>query len=628
MFAEMLQVLGPVLDALDCRIVFDDGRAPLDANAFVWSRIAAEEDAIILRGVRDALTATWRFVPWGSGFWVTLHLQSDMPLHCAAISNLIVDYAPQTDDLSTWWVPNFGESVYTVGLHRVSELTDATRTDKVLRGAFPNSHEPGLFLGTRFPQTHEHGYSVERLGDAALRFISQTRFRESIGAKTHITSEATWVCAQKTVSAAVAQFAEHIAPLPSAEKRKVPVGWNSWDYYFSSVSLDDLIENMAVIRADGVLREQITHIVLDMGWEHVWGEWQPNYRFPGGLERVVAEITSRGFVPGIWVSPICVQSLSKTALRHPDILVKNAHGDPQPSLESNHFIVDPTHPAGEAFLREIYARLHRIGFRLFKVDYVNDLTRNRRYHDPNAGPYDAMRALFRIIRECVGDESHIIGCSLPAETGAGIVNSGRIGIDIHNHWAHVEWVCDFLQTSWWLHDRVWINDTDFLVVRGRDTSLEAETNVTNPNAHNPKAPRWRGGPVFTLDEARTWASMVAMSGGSVFLSDRLSMLNIAAHTLIRKVIQPTGAAAMPLDLCDNRRASLWLQRMAHETRLTLINWSNEVVTHDVNLTAWTNEMPTQVKELWSGRDIAIVDGNVNIHLPAHGCAVLIWENLQ
>jgi hypothetical protein len=409
------------------------------------------------------------------------------------------------------------------------------------------------------------------------------------------------------------------------EGSAIPIGWNSWDYYFSSVSLNDLIENMDAICADASLRERIEYIVLDMGWEHAWGEWQPNYRFPGGLERVVKEITARGFTPGIWTAPICVHGLSKTALRHPEILVKNEHGDPQPSLESGHFIADPTHPAGEAFLREVYARLHRIGFRLFKVDFVNDLTRNRRYHDPEAGPYDAMRALFRIIRDCVGDESHIIGCSLPAEAGAGIADSGRIGIDIHNQWSHVEWVCDFLQWSGWLHGRVWINDADFLVVRGRDTSLEAETNVTNPNAHNPHPPRWRRGPVFTLDEARTWASMVAMSGGSVFLGDQISLLNDAGRGLIRTVIEPTGVAAEPLDLCDDRRAALWLQRLPRESRLTVINWRDEAATRMLDLRAWTGDAPALVRELWTGAEMSPSNGEIKLHLPAHGCAVLIWE---
>lgn len=612
----------PDVKASDCRITFFDGRMALTAADFAWTQTPADDGAVMLRGACNDILATWSFVPWLDGWWITLALESDAPLNCAAICNAIIDYAPATDDIGAWWTMNFGASVHTAGIHRIDEIDERRREDRTLRGAFPNAADAGLFLGTRFPQTHEHVYALDR-SDNHLRFTSETRFRESIGRQQRLVSETTWVCASKNAREALEAFAQHV---PITNAAPIPVGWNSWDYYFSTVTLEDVIENMETICNDAGLRDRIHYIVVDMGWEHAWGEWQPNYCFPGGLERLAQEITSRGFVPGIWCAPICVQSLTRPALRRPEMLVKNEYGDPQPSLESNHFIVDPTHPAGEAFLREVFTRLHHIGFRLFKIDFVNDFTRNLRYHDPSAGPYDVMRRLFRIIRECVGDESHIIGCSLPAEAGAGVADSGRIGIDIHNQWSHVEWVCDHLQQCWWLHRRVWINDPDFLVVRGRDTSLEEETNVTNPNAHNPHPPRWRSGPAFTLNEARAWASMVTMSGGSVFLSDRITKLNAAGRALIDKVIEPLDVAAVPMDLCDSKRASLWLQRLPNAMRLTVINWHDEAVTRKIELVQFAKRAPAQVRELWSEALLPVVNGCVEMQLPAHGCAVLMWSD--
>ena len=49
----------------------------------------------------------------------------------------------------------------------------------------------------------------------------------------------------------------------------------------------------------------------------------------------------------------------------------------------------------------------------------------------------------------------------------------------------MEWVVDSILHNYWLHNRIWINDPDFLIVRGMDTSTEKETNVMNPNANNP-----------------------------------------------------------------------------------------------------------------------------------------------
>lgn len=206
-FEAVSEALGPEVRGVDCRITFADGRAPLHADAFDWARDETNDGAITLRGACDGLTATWSFAPWNGGAWVTLTAESGAPIHCAALCNLIADYAPTTGDLGAWWAPNFGDDVHTVGLHRVRELDGKSRTDKVLRGAFPNAHDPGLFMGTRFPQTHEHWYSAERVNNNALRFSSATRFRPSIGAQIFVVSEATWACVRKTARSGPHQFA-------------------------------------------------------------------------------------------------------------------------------------------------------------------------------------------------------------------------------------------------------------------------------------------------------------------------------------------------------------------------------------------------------------------------------------
>jgi hypothetical protein len=611
-----------VRDLSFCLKLWDGGHDYSLAD-FDWTTM---HDGAALRclGSSGALRVAWTFTPKREGYWVQLVVERDEPFRCAEITNLAITYAPQAADLTEWWIPNFGESTDHVGLFRVRELSDApnARTDKVLRGTFRDAVRPGLFLGTRFPQTHEHWYSVS-YDAAGLKFASTTKFAESAAPRTRWESEQTWVCANKSARAALDAYAEH---LPSRALPGLPVGWNSWDYYFSSVSLDDLIENMDAIRRHPLLSAHVKFIVLDMGWEHLWGEWEPNYRFPGGLERVVREIKQRGFVPGIWTAPIQVHAHSKTGLRRPELLLKNQHGDPIVSHVQGHYVLDPTSPDGEAFVRDLFTRLYALGFRFFKVDFLNDLCINQRFHRADFGPYDAIRHLFEIVRACVTDESHILGCSLPPEAGAGLADSGRIGIDIHNQWTHVEWVCDYLQWSFWLHGRVWINDPDFLVVRGRDTSLEPITNVINPNAHNPNPPRWRRGPEFTLDEARTWASIIAMAGGSVFLGDRITQLNEAAYDLISQVIEPTGVVAQPLDLCAARRASLWLQTLPNERRLTVINWSDAPVARVIDFAALGLAAPTRVVEMWSRQTHEMCDGRAVVELLPHACAVLRWAD--
>ena len=55
--------------------------------------------------------------------------------------------------------------------------------------------------------------------------------------------------------------------------------------------------------------------------------------------------------------------------------------------------------------------------------------------------------------------------------------------DRHRHpqpVTHAKWAFEYLQTQYGLHNRIAVNDPDFLLVRGLDTSTETETNVLNP----------------------------------------------------------------------------------------------------------------------------------------------------
>jgi hypothetical protein len=625
--ADLARQIGVGVDALSFGIQIDDA-PPLTADDF---ELQAEhvDGVTCLRAARGALCVDWRFEAWGGGLWVTLTCESAHAVRCRSLTSLALNYSPTAanDALANYWFSNSGKDVHTVGLFKIDELSDQNRTDKRIRSVFKDSRNPGLFLGTRIPQTHEHEYTLTRAGDT-LHCASATLFGKGSALGVRFVSEASWVCASKTALAAQDAYAAHL-PQHTIAPAEIPLGWNSWDYYASSVGLDDLRENLAALQRDAFLAARMKFIVIDMGWEHMPGEWEPNHRFPGGLRATVDAITACNFVPGIWTAPTIVQNPTRTAQRNPDMLLKDDFGDP---IHSEHFsnahVLDPTHPLGEAFLRELYTRLYRHGFRLFKVDYAYEFSAKHNYFRREFGCYDVWRHLFRIIRECVGD-SHIIGCGLPAECGAGLVDSNRIGVDIHNHWSHVEWVCDFLQFAYWQHGRIAINDPDFLIVRGRDTSIETQTNMLNINAHNPNyRARWRRGPVFTQAEAQTWASIVMLAGGSLFLSDRINHLNAAGRGLIETALTPLCVAAHPLDLCDVRRASLWLQQLASETRLTVINWDATPVTHSIDFAALGLRAPAYVTELWCQQRIMTLRGACAIELPAHASAVLIWSNTQ
>ena len=198
-------------------------------------------------------------------------------------------------------------------------------------------------------------------------------------------------------------------------------------------------------------------------------------------------------------------------------------------------------------------------------------------------------------------------------------------MDIHNQWTHVEWAFDYLQLQYWMNNRIWTNDTDFLIVRGKDTSLERETNVLNPKQNSPNPPRWRKGSVFTLDEAETWANIVLMSGGNIFFSDRLRMLNNSGMEILRRSCNPTGISAKPLDLCEGRYASLWLMELETEYRLTIINWSDITRKAAFDFKEYNIKAPERITDLRTGTEYTTDNGILHYELLPHASMVVIWK---
>lgn len=110
------------------------------------------------------------------------------------------------------------------------------------------------------------------------------------------------------------------------------------------------------------------------------------------------------------------------------------------------------------------------------------------------------------------------------------------------------------------------------------------------------------------------------------MSDRISVLNQKGFELLRKSAQPTGVRPEPLDLCDNARASLWLQKLPTENRLTVINWSEAPVVRSLNLEDYGIKSPAHFTEFWTGEKVSAAAGVVNLKLPPHGTAILTWTS--
>ncbi len=404
-----------------------------------------------------------------------------------------------------------------------------------------------------------------------------------------------------------------------------PVGWSTWDYYFTSADENDVKENVEVILSDERLRSKVKYIALDDGWQQREGDWREGIRYPSGLKNMVSYIRERGLEAGIWIAPTRLHYLSGTVMRHYDFLVRNAIGDP--IMDTDMYVLDPTHPSGEEYLRDTFKYLASCGFTFYKLDFISNMLKCDYFYDKNTGPYDALRRLVRIVRECVPEGSHVMGCSMPYAIGAGVVDSRRTGLDIHNNWGHLK-MCTFLFLGQFASGgTVFRSDLDYLVVRGEDTSDgDAMMNVLNPSANknllNPtKDFRWRDGKDYSYNEAKTWCSVILMSGSSIFFGDKLPALNERGLELLRRTVENADfTAAKPSLPSDGALPEIWYKRECG--KLYIYNFSDEEKSYSVNTGALIPGVK-HLKDIFTDEEFNVESGTLNVNLSAHCSLTLV-----
>jgi alpha-galactosidase len=148
-------------------------------------------------------------------------------------------------------------------------------------------------------------------------------------------------------------------------------------------------------------------------------------------------------------------------------------------------------------------------------------------------------------------------------------------------------------TRWWMHGRLWQNDPDCLVVRGSDTGL-------------------------TPGEARTLATVIAMSGGIVLDSDDLTRLSDERRQWLSMLLPPCGKPARPIDLFESEIARLIELDCGSHRMLGVFNWGDATARIEAPLPAGRFE----VFDAWSRDYLGVREGCVALELPPHACRLV------
>jgi alpha-galactosidase len=321
--------------------------------------------------------------------------------------------------------------------------------------------------------------------------------------------------------------------MPARRPATVSTGWSSWYYFFTSVSEADVTRNLATLVAHRD-RMPVDVVQLDDGYQTAIGDWLSlNDKFPSGMRALTDAIHAHGFEAGLWLAPFTVGENSEIYAQHPEWVLRDANGEPINTIhnwDTRNFGLDTTHPGVEAHLREVFGTIvNDWNFDYLKIDFIYGACLRARRHDPQATSVQAYRRGLEIIREVVGDR-FVLGCGAPFAPSVGLVDGMRVGPDTAPDWAHPDLhgaepsLLNAIRSTLahgWMHRRWYVNDPDCLIVRRENSNL-------------------------TPAEVETWASVVALSGGMVILSDDLSQLEPDRADIIPRLLPPSGEAAQPV----------------------------------------------------------------------------------
>eukprot|EP00979_Chaetoceros_neogracilis_P014370 scaffold4569_cov284-Chaetoceros_neogracile.AAC.16 len=329
-------------------------------------------------------------------------------------------------------------------------------------------------------------------------------------------------------------------------------GWCSWYHYYENIDSASLTDNFKRL-ADLKSKIASDTVIIDDGYMTAWGDWdslKPK-GFPkasGGMKALADSIESNAMIPGIWMAPYACDKNSKLAKAHPDWIIRNNEGRIANSSNCGKFFygLDASNPAVREYAFKCIRRaVQEWGYKVLKLDflYAACLQGNGKY-DLSMSRADTMYLALQTLRAAAGPDTFIIGCGCPIGPAIGLLDANRISAD-----TGPTWYADF-PLPWWDHGtlpslramvrnsitrssighRFWHNDPDCILL-GKTTRL---TDV----------------------EIKSAATVIAMTGGMMLLSDDLSKLSNERLRVATRIHPVTGVTGVVLDLHNTSQSGI------------------------------------------------------------------------
>jgi hypothetical protein len=340
-------------------------------------------------------------------------------------------------------------------------------------------------------------------------------------------------------------------PIDKSVFRLPPSGWCSWYYYYQEIDAGEILAN-ARWMAEKLGPYGARYVQIDDGWQgsgHGLGEnrdWttiDARFRQPG-MAAIADSIRALGLEAGLWLAPHG-QSNEQVARASGAFLWTPTDSSASSTWEGT-YLLDPSIPAADDYLYDLFSTLRDWGYSYFKIDgqpiVIREYSQKQRYM---AGPVPAgdsttagaelYRGSLRSIRRAIGDSTYLLGCWGTPLAGVGFLNGSRTGGDIVQGWDGFLVANDAVQRWNFLHNIAWYSDPDVILVR----------------------------PPLTDGTARAWATIQGLSGQALMASDRMPDLPRSRVQLLERIYPAVDIRPLDLYRPDNVRKPVWDLKVSH-----------------------------------------------------------------
>jgi hypothetical protein len=403
---------------------------------------------------------------------------------------------------------------------------------------------------------------------------------------------------------------EYFSPIDKTNFPLPPSGWCSWYYYYQEINEEEIRRNAKWI-ADNLKDFGANYVQIDDGWQGTGRGLGENRdwtiidkRFSGGMDKLAAYIKSLGLTPGIWLAPHG-QSNMAVIDAYPNVFLRKPDGTSAADTWEGKFLVDPSTPETQTYLKDLFATLAGWGYDYFKIDGQPIVVREfREKKEFMKNPTDDTNALYRqtldSMREAIGPNRYLLGCWVVPLEGIGIMNGSRTSADVEQEWKGFKVALRSTMRYFFLHNIAWYCDPDVMIVRSP----------------------------MPFEQAQAWATLQGLTGQALMSSDRLMDLSDDRVELMRRVYPAVDIRPMDL-FSSHSNKRVWDLKINHLGRqydvVGLFNFEREksspvyVSWQDLDL---PSDKPIHIFDFWNQEYLGAWEKGLALDLPPTSCRVL------